>query len=638
MKRLGAAWLILALSAAVLFGGFSVSAEYVLTSMYDSSTVNTGKDNGYSGTNALKKGDVHYGWDLGQFTMESYTDIITDNGVPVFLVNPGDGIILSYKLKQNIDSLNGKSNLAISDDKNGYDKAFQTKQTDFGRGALLIKFTDYRNVQRVTPYTDYLTGVKNKRANTRISLLEEGDYEVALDYEIVEKAFPTNKYHNYRTSFKFKIRNSNCMVYLRDQKTKSELANHSVAQHGFFLEYISFYQQIIVKREILTENGKGYSLTPRSCKAASNRAVYTDPGIYTVTVKNAYTGESLTMMVAVGDDPLINAYVMSDCVYGLDEISEMVKSGAAVITPDWRIEMIEKPKATAKPIHTEILEPVSAADNGMVSESRNRSIPLIAGLVIMIVSLGLVALLIKRRLANRRVRHTDSDAQKSFSQPEPILSIEGESLRNDGREKIGATVPAVDNDPGAFVPRTHLSDEPEYDGTVLDSASRKQDYAVGEAVVFGKAKWYVLANSGSRFLLLRQKPVEDRPYHTSDMPITWENCSLRKWIGTGFYNYQFSKQEKGAILQLRLGPERNKEWDTPAGNPTDDSVFCLGFREFNRYLPPNAEQAWWLRSPGAAENEAAVVLPSGVVESRPVSSEGIYVRPAMWIDVDRLES
>lgn len=63
---------------------------------------------------------------------------------------------------------------------NGYDEAFQVEKTNFGRGALLVKFTDSTNKTRVTPHLDYLTSVKGRTANATISNLEEGDYEVAL--------------------------------------------------------------------------------------------------------------------------------------------------------------------------------------------------------------------------------------------------------------------------------------------------------------------------------------------------------------------------------------------------------------------------------------------------------------------------
>ena len=85
-------------------------------------------------------------------------------------MNPGDTISLTYKLDQNIDALNGKDSLFISEDTNGYDEAFQVEKTNFGRGALLVKFTDSTNKTRVTPHLDYLTSVKGRTATYDIAL------------------------------------------------------------------------------------------------------------------------------------------------------------------------------------------------------------------------------------------------------------------------------------------------------------------------------------------------------------------------------------------------------------------------------------------------------------------------------------
>ena len=59
---------------AILFYSLSLSAaadayaenekEYTLTTMYDGSTVNCGKDTGYSENNRIKNGDLHFGWSL----------------------------------------------------------------------------------------------------------------------------------------------------------------------------------------------------------------------------------------------------------------------------------------------------------------------------------------------------------------------------------------------------------------------------------------------------------------------------------------------------------------------------------------------------------------------------------------------
>ena len=72
-------------------------------------------------------------------------------------------------------------------------------------------------------------------ANTRVQLFEEGDYEVALDYEVTKSQLIPQTHH-YRIFFKFSVRNANCMVYPFDIVTGAELTNSSVTENWFSLD------------------------------------------------------------------------------------------------------------------------------------------------------------------------------------------------------------------------------------------------------------------------------------------------------------------------------------------------------------------------------------------------------------------
>ena len=135
---------------------------------YFDSTVNTGKDNGYSKQNPLELNDPHYGWKLGSFIISGYTRVIKDEQDNlVFLKNLGDKVTLSFRLEQDIDKLNGNK-LSISEDKNGYDKYYEIEKTNFGRGALIIKHTDYQNIHKEpTKYFNYLPALSTN-ANTTV--------------------------------------------------------------------------------------------------------------------------------------------------------------------------------------------------------------------------------------------------------------------------------------------------------------------------------------------------------------------------------------------------------------------------------------------------------------------------------------
>lgn len=84
----------------------------------------------------------------GKWREAQYTDEAEDtDGDMVFLKNVGDKVTLWFKLNQNIDGLNGKDNLSVTADSEGYDQYFETPKMDFGRGVLIIRYTDHNNVK-----------------------------------------------------------------------------------------------------------------------------------------------------------------------------------------------------------------------------------------------------------------------------------------------------------------------------------------------------------------------------------------------------------------------------------------------------------------------------------------------------------
>lgn len=298
---------------------------------YYDKVVNTGLDNGYSESNSIKEGDPHFGWKLGRFVVSGFTSRAGDD-VPVFLKNSGDQVELSFQLNQSIDSLNGDDKRKISGDGNGYDEYFGIPKTDFGHGALITKHTDYQNAStEPTVSTEYLSSVK-VGANTHIDMYEEGDYEVALDYEIESPGLLPFRpaYNNYRIFFKFKVRNSNTMMFLFDTATNNELFNGSVTSSGFRIDMAgSHYLDVSVKREVLSSTGDDLTEDVRFNKTATDGAVFEDEGIYTVTVKNPNTGEeATTKKVYVGTNDAMKASVANNMT--LAEAQKRIAEGATV--------------------------------------------------------------------------------------------------------------------------------------------------------------------------------------------------------------------------------------------------------------------------------------------------------------------
>ncbi len=289
--------------------------------IYLGKAVNTGLDNGYSESNEIVKDDPHFGWTLGEFSVTGFTRDTTDpdDGSTVILKNVGDTVTLWFTLEQNISHLNGDANLTVADDSNGYCNDMEVEQTDMGRGTLLIRKTDYQgHVEETQIFTDYLAA-KTVGADTKVQLFEEGDYEVTLLYELSKTTTRVGdfavapSYNNYRISFKFKVRNSNCMVYPFDVETGSELADGDSTAAGFKLDLArSRYLDIDIKRANLKEGDDGDTEDVRFNTAAKDGEEFTTPGVYHFTVKNKYTGEQTEKTITVVADADASSKEASD--------------------------------------------------------------------------------------------------------------------------------------------------------------------------------------------------------------------------------------------------------------------------------------------------------------------------------------
>lgn len=320
------------------------------------SKIKTELDKGYAGNIEIDKDDPHYGWNLGTFVVNGYTRDTLDEGKPVFLKNVGDKVALWFTLTENIRQLNGKSTLSISEDTNGYDQYFEIGQTDFKHGILIIQYTDHEgNAHDPVIYTDFLAANAATGADTRVQLFEEGDYEVALDYEIRNNprqigpvsVIPT--YTNYKIFFRFAIRNGNCMVYPFDTATGAELADHAICQNGFKLDMAkSRYLTIDVTRTVLNIGADG-TLTEdvRFNRPAKDNEAYTDEGIYTFTVKNLYTGETTIKTIYVGTDKYLMA--LSKNLLTVEALNEKITQDATIDDDGTVIEPVLEVESELEP-------------------------------------------------------------------------------------------------------------------------------------------------------------------------------------------------------------------------------------------------------------------------------------------------
>lgn len=304
--------------------------------------VNTKKDTGYDIKQGkdFDKDDPHFGWKLGYFTVNGYTrETMENNGNVVFLKTVGDDITLWFTLTQDINCLNNNSNLVISDDNNGYDKNYQINQTDFKHGTLIVKYTDEEgNSHDPVIYTDFLLANTKTGADTKIQIYEEGEYEVALDYEIKNtprkvgsiEVVPT--YTNYKMFFKFSIRNGNTMVFPKDLKAPhSELKDGQITESGFSVDLAkSKYLTIDIVRETVSVNPDGtISLDVRNNTVGRDNGEYSQEGKYSITVKNLYSnGEPTTKVIYVGTNKYLRALANNKLT--VDKLNDKILQGYVI--------------------------------------------------------------------------------------------------------------------------------------------------------------------------------------------------------------------------------------------------------------------------------------------------------------------
>ena len=285
---------------------------------YLGESVKTGWDNGYKGEEKITEGDVHFNWKIGEFYVDGFTSTVKgDDNTPIFLKNVGDKVQLWFSLKQDIEKLNDDENLSISEDSNGSDDYFSVPKTNFGRGALIIRKTDYTNAKNdPIVYTDYLAAKASPDADTEVELCEEGDYEVSLDYEIKNdprKIFDVSiipTYSNYKLFFKFSVRTS-------------------VTENGFYLDFAnSRYLDINIKKEVLNEGANGLAEDVRFNRPAKDGEEYTEEGIYTITSSNRYTGQLTTKRIYVGKNDVLKAVAATGL--SVKDVNDYIANGAKV--------------------------------------------------------------------------------------------------------------------------------------------------------------------------------------------------------------------------------------------------------------------------------------------------------------------
>ena len=162
--------------------------------------------------------------------------------------------------------------------------------------------------------------------------------------------------------------------------------------------------------------------------------------------------------------------------------------------------------------------------------------------------------------------------------------------------------------------------------------------ATGDNITLGGMTWTILAVDGSNALVLADKCIGEQPYNRQCKEITWENCTLRKWLNDDYYK-NLPEEEKDIIVDVENENPANANTGISGGEKTKDKLFLLSLEEINMYLPNNSDRAigeyWRLRTPGEEQRQAIVINPDGSIDESDCWVEFKYgVRPAAWIKMN----
>jgi len=224
---------------------------------------------------------------------------------------------------------------------------------------------------------------------------------------------------------------------------------------------------------------------------------------------------------------------------------------------------------------------------------------------------------------------------------------------------------------------TVIAGSDELDEHKNDTEKQAIEVKVGDYVVFGSyeqdnntsngkedIEWLVLAKEDNKALLISKYALDCQKYNTVNKDVTWETCSLRKWLNETFFSAAFRFEEQSSIISSIVTADKNPSYYTSSGNNTTDKVFLLSITEANKYFSLNEARkcaptnyavaqgsymfssdgnlteidgncCWWLRTPGYDLDRAANVGSDGIIYDYSffVNYDNIAIRPAIWINL-----
>ena len=104
-----------------------------------------------------------------------------------------------------------------------------------------------------------------------------------------------------------------------------------------------------------------------------------------------------------------------------------------------------------------------------------------------------------------------------------------------------------------------------------DSVININTVCAGETIRFGNYEWLIIKTDieARKILVISKAVISYLPFNDKDEAVTWENCSLRKWLNNEFIK-EFSNFERERICEIRV-------------ENSTDSIFILSRDEIVEY-------------------------------------------------------
>lgn len=229
--------------------------------------------------------------------------------------------------------------------------------------------------------------------------------------------------------------------------------------------------------------------------------------------------------------------------------------------------------------------------------------------------------------------------------------LDAEKLRLEGMYREGRRLKeAGETDRAYFMLQDIIaySDVADYlaqDAELKAVRAKYEAYDIGNEVELGEwngqpLKWGVLAQDGSRRLLIACESLARMKFNEVFDITYWENSSLRGWLNGEFLSMAFTDAERARLIETHVKNDDNLMYRTEAGKDTVDTVFLLSIDEAEIYRHINKEwftsstTSSWLRSPGCSRIDAAnITMGGGVDEMGTNVDKKSGVQPVIWVDI-----